>query len=98
MIEVDKHKVYHAGDTMLFDGMKELRPMAIDIALLPIGGTYTMNADEAAQEAEMIHPREVIPMHYNTFPNIMADPQAFAKKVPADVAVVVLQSSEKATL
>lgn len=98
VIEVDKHKVYHAGDTMLFEGLKELRSMAIDIALLPIGGTYTMNADEAARAAEMIHPREVIPMHYNTFPNITADPQAFAKKVPADVAVVVLQSSEKETL
>ena len=98
VIEVDKHKVYHSGGTMLFDGMKELRSMAIDIALLPIGGTYTMNGDEAAQAAAMIHPREVIPMHYNTFPDIMADPQAFAGKVPAEVAVVILQSSEKETL
>ena len=83
---------------MLFDGMKDLKSMAIDIALLPIGGKYTMNIDEAVKAVEMIQPREVIPMHYNTFPDIAADPQAFAKKVPAGVAVAVLQSSEKETL
>ena len=98
VIEVDGHKVYHAGDTMLFDGMKDLKSMAIDIALLPIGGKYTMNIDEAVKAVEMIQSREVIPMHYNTFPDIAADPQAFAKKVPAGVAVAVLQSSEKETL
>ena len=98
VIEMNGHKIYHAGDTMLFDDMKKLREMTIDIALLPIGGTYTMNADEAAQAAEMIAPREVVPMHYNTFPNIAADPQIFARKVPSGIAVVVLQSSEKETL
>jgi L-ascorbate metabolism protein UlaG (beta-lactamase superfamily) len=98
VIEVGGHKVYHAGDTMLFDGMKDLKSMAIDIALLPIGGKYTMNIDEAVKAVEMIQPREVIPMHYNTFPEISADPQAFAKKVPSGVAVAVLQSSEKETL
>ncbi len=98
VIETEGHKVYHAGDTMLFDGMKDLRATAIDVALLPIGGTYTMNVDEAAEAAGMIQPREVIPMHYDTFPNIAADPQAFARKVPSNIAVVVLQSSEKETL
>lgn len=98
VVEMGGHKIYHAGDTMLSDEMKKLRSMAIDIALLPIGGTYTMNASEAAQAAEMIAPREVVPMHYNTFPNIMADPQAFARMVPAGIAVTILQSSEKETL
>ena len=98
VIEIGGKKIYHAGDTMLFDDMKKLRDMTIDIALLPIGGTYTMNADEAAQAAEMIAPREVVPMHYNTFHNIAADPQTFARKVPSGIAVVVLQSSEKETL
>ncbi|MGI6076498.1 MAG: metal-dependent hydrolase [Pyramidobacter sp.] len=98
VIEVDRHKVYHAGDTMLFDGMKDLKTKAIDIALLPIGGKYTMNVDDAVKAVEMIQPREVIPMHFNTFPDISADPQAFAKKVPSGVAVAVLQSSEKETL
>ncbi len=98
VVEIEGHKVYHAGDTALFDGMRELRSMAIDVALLPIGGVYTMDADEAVEAVKLIQPREVIPMHYNTFPNIAADPQAFARKVPAGVAAVVLQSSEKETL
>lgn len=98
VVEIDNHKVYHTGDTNLFDGMKDLKSLAIDVALLPIGGTYTMDIDDAVRAAEMISPREVIPMHYNTFPNIAADPQAFARKVPASIAVNVLQSSEKETL
>lgn len=98
VVEVDHHKVYHAGDTELIEDMKKLKDMAIDVALLPIGGTYTMDMDAAAKAAAMISPREVIPMHYNTFPNIMADPQVFAKKVPSGIAVTVLQSSEKETL
>lgn len=98
VVEAEGHKVYHAGDTALFDGMKELRAMSIDLALLPIGGTYTMNADEAARAAEMIAPRVVVPMHYDTFANIAADPRKFAAKVPAGIAVSVLQSSEKETL
>ena len=98
VVEMEGHKVYHAGDTALFDGMKELRALSIDAALLPIGGTYTMNANEAAQAAALIAPRVVIPMHYDTFPNIAADPRAFAAKVPAGIDVSILQSSEKETL
>ena len=82
----------------MFDGMKDLRALSIDVALLPIGGTYTMNADEAAQAAALIAPRVVVPMHYDTFPNISADPRAFAAKVPSGIAVSILQSSEKETL
>ncbi len=98
VVEVEGRKVYHAGDTMLYDGMKDLRAMSIDLALLPIGGVYTMNADEAARAADMIAPRVVVPMHYNTFPEISADPRAFAAKVRAGIAVSILQSSEKETL
>lgn len=98
VVEMEGHKVYHAGDTALFDGMKDLRALSIDVALLPIGGTYTMNADEAAQAAALIAPRVVVPMHYDTLPNISADPRAFAAKVPSGIAVSILQSSEKETL
>jgi len=98
VIEVSGHKIYHAGDTMLYDKMEELNALAIDVALLPIGGTYTMDADAAARAAALISPRVVVPMHYDTFPNIAADPQAFARKVPSAIAVSVLQSSEKETL
>ena len=66
--------VYHAGDTCLFGDMKliaERNP--IDVALLPIGGHYTMDRHDAAYAAELIGAATVIPMHYDTFPPIAAD-------------------------
>lgn len=98
IVEVDGHKVYFAGATKKCDGMSKLHDMAIDIAILPIGGGQVMDVDEAGEAAEMINAREIIPMHYNTFPEIAANPMALSKKVPAGVAVTVLQSSEKETL
>ena len=47
-------------------------------AMLPIGGYYTMDVEDAAVAAKMLYAMEVIPMHYNTFPNIKADVQKFA--------------------
>jgi L-ascorbate metabolism protein UlaG (beta-lactamase superfamily) len=58
--------VYHAGDTHLIPEMKSLSTSNIDIALLPIGGTFTMNAGEAARAAAVIRPKMVVPMHYGT--------------------------------
>ncbi len=98
VMEADHHRVYHAGDTALFEDMKRLKEWAIDLALLPIGGKYTMDVDEAAKACDYIRPREVCPIHYNTFPEIAADPQEFARKAPSGVSVVILQSSEKETL
>ena len=63
ILESDGVYVYHAGDTDLIPEMKQFRN--IDIALLPIGGTYTMNAGEAAKAACLIKPQLAIPMHYN---------------------------------
>ena len=95
VITLDADRYYIAGDT---DAIPEIRDIRCDAAFLPIGGTYTMNADEAAQAAALIAPRVVVPMHYDTFPNISADPRAFAAKVPSGIAVSILQSSEKETL
>ena len=53
----------------------------IDVALLPIGGYYTMDIKDAVRAVKMIKPRVVIPMHYNTFPRIEADPEEFARLV-----------------
>lgn len=98
VVEAENHRVYHAGNTVLIDEMAELAPQAIDLALLPIGGGSTMDEAEAARACELIKPREVCPVHYNTFPDIGADPQKFARSVPEGIAVVILQSSEKETL
>lgn len=93
----DKLRVYHAGDTALFGDMKLIgelyRP---DIALLPIGGRYTMGMREAAIAASWIRPRVVIPMHYNTTPAIEQSPQKFAGLVSSqcESEVVILKPGE----
>lgn len=72
--------VYHAGDTSLFGDMELIgRRHRIDVALLPIGDNYTMGPEDAAFAVELIKPRWVVPIHYNTFPIIEQDPHAFAR-------------------
>jgi L-ascorbate metabolism protein UlaG (beta-lactamase superfamily) len=74
--------IYHAGDTCLFYDMKligEVTP--IDVALLPIGGHYTMGVDDAVKAVELLAPKVVVPMHYNTWAPIEQDPEDFKRKV-----------------
>ena len=74
--------VYHTGDTALFSDMALLgRLESIDIALLPIGDNFTMGPSDAAEAANMIKAKMVIPMHYNTWPLIAQSPEAFKKDV-----------------
>jgi L-ascorbate metabolism protein UlaG (beta-lactamase superfamily) len=89
LIESEGKKVYHAGDTGLTMDMKLLERESIDIAMLPIGGNYTMDAEDAAIATEFIKPKMVIPMHYDTFPPIKADPIEFENRVKcADVKIL----------
>lgn len=83
VIEVDGKKLYHAGDTALTMEMKLLEAEKIDVACFPIGGYYTMDIEDAARAALFVRPRVAIPMHYDTFPNIKADPAEFVKAVQA---------------
>ena len=76
IIEIGDLRIYHAGDTM-YD--KSLGKINTDVALLPIGGTFTMNVEEAVQLAKDIHPKIAIPMHFNTFDSIKANPADFCK-------------------
>lgn len=80
VIEVNKKKIYHAGDTGLTMDMKLLEAENIDVAILPIGGNFTMDIDDAVIATEFISPKLAIPMHYDTFPVIKADPNEFKKK------------------
>ncbi len=73
--------IYHAGDTGLAMDMKLLADENVDIALLPIGGNYTMDIDDAVKAVEFIQPNLVVPMHYNTFDVIKADVNEFKEKV-----------------
>ena len=78
--------MYNAGDTSLFLDMQLIGQSAsIDLALLPIGDNFTMGIDDAVKAVELLKPKKVVPVHYNTFPPVMpeVDPQAFAKKVQA---------------
>jgi len=59
-------KVYHAGDTDLIPEMKSISTANIDLAILPIGGTFTMNPGEAAKAAGIIRPKFAVPMHYGS--------------------------------
>ena len=81
VIEIEGKKVYHAGDTGLTMEMKLLEDEKVEIALLPIGGYYTMDLDDAVRAVGLIRPRLAIPMHYDTFPVIKANPREFAEKV-----------------
>ncbi len=96
IIEVGDKKLYHAGDTGLTKDMELLRDEGIDLAMLPIGDFYTMGPEDALKAVKMIRPEYVIPMHYNTFPPIKQDPEAFAKTVASktDSKPLVLQPGE----
>ena len=90
-------RLYHAGDTGLFSEMTLLHELYnIDVALLPIGGHFTMGVREAVKAVELLKPRITIPMHYNTFPVIQADPYEFKKLVEekTNTKVVILKPGE----
>ncbi len=97
VIEIGGKTIYHAGDTCLFGDMKliaERNP--IDIALLPIGGHYTMDRHDAVVAARLIGAATVIPMHYDTFPPIETDAGAFKADVESQTSarVVLLEPGE----
>jgi L-ascorbate metabolism protein UlaG (beta-lactamase superfamily) len=83
LIHIGDHTIYHLGDTALFSDMQLIarRGDRIDLALVPIGGHYTMDRFDAVTAVELINPDQVIPCHYNTFPPIEADAQAFKQDV-----------------
>jgi L-ascorbate metabolism protein UlaG (beta-lactamase superfamily) len=89
--------IYHLGDTCLFSDLKLVgRRRPIDIALMPIGGHFTMDRFDAVDAAEFVGAKTVIPCHYNTFPPIEADAQAFKADVESRTSsrVVVLEPGE----
>jgi L-ascorbate metabolism protein UlaG (beta-lactamase superfamily) len=89
--------VYHLGDTCLFSDMRLVgKRNPIDVALMCIGGHYTMDRVEAVDAAELIGAKTVIPCHYNTFPPIETDAQAFKSDVESATQsnVVVLDPGQ----
>jgi len=93
--------VYHLGDTSLFSDMSLVGKRApIDVALMCIGGHYTMDRTDAVDAADLIGAKTVIPCHYNTFPAIEADAQAFKSDVEGSTHsnVVVLDPGQTQSL
>ncbi len=85
LITMGGKTIYHTGDTGLFLDMKLIGEMnRIDAMLLPIGDNFTMGVDDAVKAVEFVRPAFAVPMHYNTFPLIQADPQDFKSKVEAN--------------
>jgi L-ascorbate metabolism protein UlaG (beta-lactamase superfamily) len=74
--------IYHTGDTDLFSDMELVsRFHKIDIMLVCIGDHFTMGPDRAAEAVKLVGPREVIPMHYGTFPVLTGTPEAFEREL-----------------
>ncbi|MBN1228094.1 MAG: MBL fold metallo-hydrolase [Deltaproteobacteria bacterium] len=88
IIDIDGVKLYHAGDT---DFIPEMSDIAVDIALLPVSGTYVMTADEAVRAALVIKPRVAIPMHYGSIVGDEHDAVRFKTALEGEVDVVILE-------
>ena len=95
---IDSGKVvYHAGDTCVFGDMKLIGELyKPDVALLPIGGFFTMDPRQAAMATGLINPKIAIPMHYGTWPPIEQDPKEFEKlaKKFSKAKIVILKPGE----
>lgn len=84
LIEIDGRTIYHTGDTGLFSDLKLIGDRNdVDVMLVPIGDNFTMGIEDAVTACEFVHPQKAIPMHYNTFPVIQADPFEFKARVQA---------------
>jgi L-ascorbate metabolism protein UlaG (beta-lactamase superfamily) len=87
ILTVDGVRVYHAGDTDYIPEMKNIRA---DIALLPVSGTYTMTAEEAAQAALAIGPKIAVPMHYDAIVGSSDDANRFAAALAGRIRVELI--------
>jgi L-ascorbate metabolism protein UlaG (beta-lactamase superfamily) len=90
--------IYHVGDTALFSDLAlPGRRSPLDVALVPIGGHYTMDRHDAVEACKLIGAPTVVPIHYDTFPPIETDAQAFKADVEAQTSskVAVLAPGER---
>lgn len=90
LFELDGHTYYHAGDT---DHLPELEPLRTDVAFVPIGGTYTMDASQAASLVRAMTPKVAVPMHYGFVVGEPSDAARFAEEA-APVEVRTLEPAD----
>jgi L-ascorbate metabolism protein UlaG (beta-lactamase superfamily) len=96
LLTVGGKKIYIAGDTALYSDMQLIGSGGLDLAVLPIGDNFTMDPDDALQAAKFLGADVVIPYHYDTWPAIEQDCEAWAARVREETGsrVVVLQVGE----
>ncbi|OGL30905.1 hypothetical protein A3F37_00490 [Candidatus Saccharibacteria bacterium RIFCSPHIGHO2_12_FULL_41_12] len=96
VIHLDGKNIYQSGDTALFSDMKLIPKLFgdIDVALLPIGGHYTMDEKGAALAVEYLNPKVTIPIHYDTWPPVEADTSLFAKQADSHTEVHILEPGQ----
>ena len=98
----DGYTIYHAGDTGIFAGMQILAELyPVDLALLPIGSTFTMDPLQAARALSLIRPKKAIPMHFGTWPLLEPGADRFvelARKEAPAVEVIVLEPGQEVAL
>ena len=85
ILRIDGKRIYIAGDT---DATKEAKAVRCDVALVPIGGTYTMDAKKAAELVNTIRPDIAVPVHYGSIVGKPSDGEVFAENVKSPVKVV----------
>jgi L-ascorbate metabolism protein UlaG (beta-lactamase superfamily) len=87
IVTVEGVRIYHAGDT---DRIPEMESFQVDIALLPVSGTYVMTAEEAVEAARVMKPKVAIPMHYGAIVGSADDAKRFSEALRGTCEVVVL--------
>jgi L-ascorbate metabolism protein UlaG (beta-lactamase superfamily) len=92
----DGKKIYDAADTGLFGDMRLIGEEGIDLAIVPIGDNYTMGPDDALRAVKLIQPKQVLPIHYNTWDLIAQDGAAWGARVRKETSAtpVVLKPGE----
>lgn len=100
LLYIEGKTIYHTGDTALFYDMKLIGEMnSVDYMLLPIGDNFTMGITDAVKAVQLVNPKVAIPMHYNTWDVISADPLDFVNKLESvGISGKVLNFGEEITI
>ncbi|MFZ0548779.1 MAG: metal-dependent hydrolase [Candidatus Promineifilaceae bacterium] len=100
LLNIDDKHIYIAGDTALYSDMALYGRHGLDLAIIPIGDNFTMGPEDALQAVKYLKPKTVIPYHYNTWPPISQDVNAWAAQVRSETEsdVVVMEVEGTHTL
>jgi L-ascorbate metabolism protein UlaG (beta-lactamase superfamily) len=100
VIEAAGKRIYYAGDTALFSDMALIGKSSIDLAILPIGDLFTMGPEDSVEATLLVNPKHVLPTHFNTWPPIAQDANAWAKLIQAKSSATphVIQPGDSITL